>query len=72
MTLARRSASIPFTRPQVRLRPVPLLYAVVGVIVADTHHYFQNLHTVRTGGSAILAVIAWPLLLLGINLHIHP
>jgi hypothetical protein len=32
----------------------------------------QNVNTARAIGSAILAVIAWPLLFLGINLHIHP
>ena len=70
MTLARRSASIPFARPRVRL--LPLIYLVVGVIVASTHHYFQNVNTARAIGSAILAVIAWPLVFLGINIHIDP
>ena len=70
MTLARRSSYIPFARPRVRL--LPLVYLVVGAIVASTHHYFQNVDTARAIGSAILAVIAWPLLFLGVNLHIHP
>jgi hypothetical protein len=51
---------------------LPLVYLVAGAIIASTHHYFQNVHSVRAIGSAILAVIAWPLLFLGINLHIHP
>ena len=50
---------------------VPLVYLAVGAIVAGTHHYFQHADTLRTAGSAILAVIFWPLLLLGIDLHIH-
>ena len=47
------------------------LYLLVGVIVAATHNYFQNVHTLKTVVSAILAVILWPLLFLGITLHIH-
>jgi hypothetical protein len=50
---------------------IPLVYLVVGVIVAATHHYFQHVDSLRTVGSAILAVILWPLLLLGIDLHMH-
>ena len=47
------------------------LYLLVGVIVAATHNYFQNVHTLKTVVSAILAVILWPLLFLGISLHVH-
>jgi len=50
---------------------VPLVYLVIGAIVATTHHYFQHVDTIRLVGSAILAVLLWPLLLLGIDLHIH-
>ncbi|HST26568.1 MAG TPA: hypothetical protein VLJ76_11305 [Gaiellaceae bacterium] len=50
---------------------VPLVYLIVGAIVAGTHHYFQHTDTLRLVGSAILAVLFWPLLLLGIDLHIH-
>jgi hypothetical protein len=47
------------------------LYLVIGGIVAATHNYWQNLHTWRPIASAILATLLWPLLLVGINLHIH-
>lgn len=47
------------------------LYLVVGGIVAATHHYWSNLHTLKAVVSALLATLLWPLLLLGINLHIH-
>jgi hypothetical protein len=50
---------------------IPLVWLVVGVIVAATHHYFEHVDTIRQVGSAILAVLLWPLLLLGIDLHIH-
>ena len=37
----------------------------------STHNYFQNVHTLKTVVSAILAVVLWPLLYLGISLHVH-
>jgi len=48
-----------------------VVYLVAGAIVAATHHYYAHLHTARQFGSAVLAILLWPLLYLGINLHIH-
>ncbi len=48
-----------------------LVYVVVGVAIAASHNYFQNLHGWRGVVSAILAVFLWPLVLLHINLHIR-
>jgi hypothetical protein len=47
------------------------VYLVAGGIVSATHHYWSNLHTWKAVVSALLAVVLWPLLLVGINLHIH-
>ena len=47
-----------------------LIYLVVGLVVASTHHYLSNLDTIRRFLSAILAILLWPLILLGIDLHI--
>jgi uncharacterized membrane protein len=47
------------------------LYLVAGGIIAATHHYWTHLHTLKAIVSAVLATVLWPLLLLGINLHIH-
>jgi ethanolamine transporter EutH len=47
-----------------------LIYVGVGLVVAATHDYFQHLGSLRSIVSAILAVFLWPLVLLGINLHI--
>lgn len=47
-----------------------MAYLVTGAIVASTHHYYENVDSLRTVGSAVLAVALWPLLLLGIDLHI--
>lgn len=52
-------------------RVLPLLYIGVGIAIAWTHHYFKHLGTWRPILSALLAVLLWPLVLLGINLHIH-
>jgi len=47
-----------------------LVYVGVGVAIAASHHYFQNIHGWRGVLSAIFAVVLWPLILLGTNLHI--
>jgi hypothetical protein len=48
-----------------------IIYIVIGVIIASNHHYFTHLNTIKLLASAVLAVVLWPLILLGINLHIH-
>jgi hypothetical protein len=58
---------IPVFRPSF----LGIVYVVVGVAVAASYDYFQNLDTFRRIASALLAVILWPLLLLGIDLHIR-
>jgi len=53
-----------------RSRFLGLVWLVVGIIVAATHDYFARLNTIRLLLSAVLAVLVWPLILLGIDLHI--
>jgi hypothetical protein len=48
-----------------------IVYVIVGVAVAASYDYFENLDTLRRVASAVLAVLLWPLLLLGIDLHIR-
>jgi hypothetical protein len=48
-----------------------VVYLVVGGIVAATHHYWSNIHSIKAFASGVLATILWPLVLIGINLHIH-
>jgi hypothetical protein len=50
---------------------VAIIYIGVGVAIAASHHYFQHVNGIRGVVSAILAVVLWPLVLLGINLHIR-
>jgi hypothetical protein len=47
-----------------------VIYVVIGVILAASHHYFAHANTLKPILSALLAVALWPLLLLGISLHI--
>ena len=47
-----------------------LVYLVIDVAVAATHDYFERLNTIRRILSAVLAIVLWPLVLLGIDLHI--
>ncbi|HWC87072.1 MAG TPA: hypothetical protein VG388_11065 [Solirubrobacteraceae bacterium] len=48
-----------------------VVYVVIGIIVASAHHYFAHAGTIKAVLSVLLAIALWPLLLLGINLHIH-
>ena len=48
-----------------------VIYVVIGVVIASTHHYLSNLDSLRRFASAVLAIVLWPLVLLGIDLHIR-
>jgi hypothetical protein len=50
---------------------VGIVYVVIGLIVASSHAYFAHLTAVMPILSAVLAVFLWPLVLLGINLHLR-
>jgi len=60
---------MPLARRRIGL--LPLIYLIVGIFVANSHDYFKNVDTLRLLGSAILAVLLWPLILLGVDLHIR-
>jgi hypothetical protein len=57
--------------PRVGVSWIGALYLIVGGIVAATHHYWSHLDTLKAWASALLGTVLWPLLLLGVNLHIH-
>jgi hypothetical protein len=46
------------------------IYLAVGVIVANSHHYFRGVEDLKDIISAVLAVILWPLVLARVNLHL--
>ncbi|MGH3427520.1 MAG: hypothetical protein ACRDQZ_08120 [Mycobacteriales bacterium] len=50
---------------------IVLGYVVVGLVLAHSHHYLRHLHHAEAIISAVLAVVLWPLLIAGLNLHVH-
>lgn len=53
-----------------RPRLLGIVYLVAGVLVAARYDYFDRFETLRQVLSGFLAILFWPLLLLGIDLHI--
>ncbi|HEV2906384.1 MAG TPA: hypothetical protein VGZ50_03605 [Actinomycetota bacterium] len=47
-----------------------VIYIIIGVVVAAGRDYFENLDALKPIASAVLAVLLWPLVLLGISLHL--
>lgn len=47
-----------------------VVWLVIGVIVAANHHYFSDLKTLGSFLSALLAILLWPLILLGTKIAI--
>ena len=47
-----------------------LLYAVIGLIVAFVQDYFDALGTLPRILTAVLAVLLWPLLILGFDVRV--
>ena len=57
--------------PRVGVSWLFALYLIIGGIVAATHNYWSNIHTLKAVLSGIFATVLWPLVLLGVNMHIH-
>jgi hypothetical protein len=58
---------------QMSRRSVPLvvvIWLVVGAVVAGSHHYFDSLNSFGAILTAIIAVLIWPLILLGVKISI--
>jgi hypothetical protein len=53
-----------------RISLLTVIYIIVGIVIANSHDYFDDVDTARQFFSAVLAVLLWPLILLGIDLHI--
>lgn len=47
-----------------------IIYIVIGIIMASNRGYLGDLGSIPHLFSAILAIVLWPLLLLGVNLHV--
>lgn len=55
------------------MRRMPLIlviYVLIGVIVAYVEDYLENLETTKRVLSAILAVVLWPLVLVGFDVRV--
>ena len=55
------------------MRRIPLLlvvYLVIGLVVAYSENYLENVDRTKRLLSAILAVVLWPLILLGFDVKI--
>jgi hypothetical protein len=46
-----------------------VVYIVVGLVVAASHHYFAHLGALKPLVSAVLAILLWPLVVFGVSLH---
>jgi hypothetical protein len=60
--------------PVVMLLPrklLGLIYVAIGIFVAASKDYLENLDTIKQILSALLAILLWPLLLLGVDLHVR-
>ena len=54
-----------------RLSLSSIIWLIVGVLLASSHHYLNTSTRSSRSCPALLAIVLWPLLLLGINLHVH-
>jgi hypothetical protein len=46
-----------------------IVYIIIGFFVAASHHYFAHLDALKPIVTAVLAILLWPLVLLGVSLH---
>jgi hypothetical protein len=53
-----------------RVLSIPIIWIVVGVVVAAVYDYFDTLGTAGKVLSAVAAIIFWPLLLFGFDIAI--
>ena len=51
-------------------RLLVIAYFVIGLVVAAQDNYLRNLDNVRRVVSAVLAIVLWPLVLLGFDIRI--
>jgi hypothetical protein len=49
---------------------IGIVYIIIGGVIANSHGYLATAGSVDGLVSAVLAVLLWPLLLFGANLHL--
>lgn len=47
-----------------------LVYAIIGAFVAAAHHYFAHIAQLEGAAEAVLAILLWPLVLIGVHINI--
>jgi len=47
-----------------------IAYVVIGAFVAAANQYFSNVGSLESVASAIIAILLWPLVLLGVDIRI--
>jgi hypothetical protein len=47
-----------------------IAYVVIGAFVAAANNYFSHVGTIEGVASAIIAILIWPLVLIGIDIRI--
>jgi hypothetical protein len=54
-----------------RSRPslLGIIYVVIGIVVASSHHYFAHVTDIKQVAELVLAVFLWPLVLLGVSMR---
>jgi hypothetical protein len=56
---------------RLRIGALPLVWIIVGLVVAWANDYFENVDTGNEFWAAVLAVIAWPLPLFGADIVVR-
>jgi hypothetical protein len=46
-----------------------IVYLAIGAIIAADHNYFEHVERIKQVAEAALAVLAWPLVLLGVSMR---
>jgi hypothetical protein len=49
---------------------LPVIYVLIGAFVAAAHHYYGHAHQLAGVVDALLAIVLWPLVLLGVHMHV--
>ena len=50
---------------------IGVVYLIIGAVIASQHHFFSNLDSIKLIASALLAILLWPLILAGVDLHLR-
>jgi len=49
---------------------LPIIYLLVGAFVAASHNYYDHAHQLTGVANAVLAIVLWPLVLLGVHMNV--